>query len=409
MIGEIASGQRLCGSPDVYADTRIIPGVSASQRYDSNVFYTPPEFLPPDRKAWDWVSTISPDVEVVNKNRLAETSVKAGVAGNLFVNNPELNFISTTLLVNSDLSGWIGNLIRGAKLQVSEYFQYTPEPPGFLTGVDPKQTGDAFSRGIVAFRANTFTNYASVVGSYELTRTLGIQASYVNSIFRVGQFFSSQPSTGGTLFTDSIVHNVSVGPTYKLTRGDSVSAFYEPIFMSLSGTGGGSSQSFTAHGVVAEYSRATPSLTVTIKGGATLLEQGDRVFFAGRLTVLRDYGPSTRMRITASRDVGPAFFGTGGALLSTTVGISLEHQVARALLVEATANYAQNNAVPVKVVEWESFLTGVRLTYKLTRTLSTSVAYDYNYFDIRSGTPTTLQSFLFDKHVVTFSIGAKWK
>src|SRR5687767_14273223 len=77
-------------------DTKFVPSVTFSQRYDSNVLFAPSGSkvgLTP----WDFVTTASPTIQLLNRNRYAESSLLAGVSGNLFVNNSDLNFVSTNL------------------------------------------------------------------------------------------------------------------------------------------------------------------------------------------------------------------------------------------------------------------------------------------------------------------------
>jgi len=45
-------------------------------------------------------------------------------------------------------------------------------------------------------------------------------------------------------------------------------------------------------------------------------------------------------------------------------------QAVKVLTLTGTAYFARNEAVPVKVAEFNSLLTGVRLTYKMTRALN---------------------------------------
>ena len=150
LIAEILSGLEIFCESMTHAETKITPSISASERYDSNVWRSPSRFLPPGTKLWDMVTGLSPQVEFVNKSGFGDTKFNAGVSGSIFVNNPSLNYISTNVGLNSDLTGWIRDIIPGARLRVSDSFLYTPEPPGFITGVKPQDPTDTFARGVVA-------------------------------------------------------------------------------------------------------------------------------------------------------------------------------------------------------------------------------------------------------------------
>jgi hypothetical protein len=393
-----------------YAETQIIPSVTATTRYDTNVWFSPKELLPPGTKSWDVVTGASPQVEILNKSRLGDTKFNAGVSGNVYVNNSVLNYISTNASLNSDLTGWIRELVPGAKLQISDSFLYTPEPPGFVTGVRPQDPSDTFARGVIAFRANTYTNYATATGTYAFSRTAGMQASYTNSLFRVGQVFQADPSSTNlqNFYFDSVIHTASIGPWYKFSRRDTIGVNYEPINMSL--TGAGTTTTFTAHSILMNYTRSTPDWTLSIDGGPAYLEQGSFFYYNGRVNFVTNYDKSTRLRLSLSRQLAPAFFATGGGLISNTIGASVERDIAKDLLITASAYYAENTAVPVEIVKFKSLLTSVRLTYRMTRNLSTSIGYDYNSFDLSTAEPgAAAQLIQFDRHFITFAIASTWK
>ena len=383
------------------------------------MFRVPTSFLPPGTKSGDFVTALSPQLNILNKSDLGDTKFNIGVSGNVYANNSSLNYISTNANLNSDLTRWIRELIPGARLQIADSFLFTPEPPGFVTGVRPDTPSDAFARGVVAFRANTYTNYAVVSGQYAFTHSLGMQASYSNSIYRVAQVFQPQPSaTISSFFFDSIVHSGSIGPAYRLTRSDTISLNYRPTYMLISQEE--FSTALNVHSAIAEYTKEIKGWKAIVNGGPAFLEQGSRVFFTGNASLLTNYDPSTSLRLTVSRQFAPAFYAVAGGLISNMAGISIEHKPARQFVLTATANYSQNLAVPIEIFKYNSLLIGTQLTYLITRNLSTSIAYDYEQFTISSGssgavsgtgpgTTAALQGFEFDRHAVTLSITSTWK
>jgi putative beta-barrel porin BBP2 len=402
LVAEVFSGLNISCESWVYAETKIIPSISISERYDTNVFFAPREFVPSGTKLWDFVTTAAPQVQVLNKNQQADTSISAGVGGNAFINNPDLAFISTNLDATSKLDGWIGRLIPGAKLLVTESFRYTPEPPAFLTGGKPPPTADPFTRGLQGFRANTFSNIASAQGAYALSRTVSIRADYSYSLFRAGTFFV-QSTGGGPTFFDTNIQRWSAGPSIRLTRGDTLSLKYQDTQMDQSGAG--TNLGFTTRAVLAEYVIKTPDWTATMSGGATLLEQGNDLFASGGLVLAWNYDHSTKLQLTGSRDIAPAFFGTGGALISNTVSVGVERRLSKVLSIAGNANYAYSETAPVKVQTFESYAGSVLLKYLVTRTLSTSLSYTYSHFSFNS--PASVP-FVVPRQFVMFSIEAKW-
>ncbi len=169
------------------AETKYTPSVNLSQRYDSNVYYSPKEFIPAGKQQWDFVTTLGAGLEVKNKSRLADTTVAAEVNGNYFAYNPEFSFVSTNVFATSDISPWTNELLHGLYLQLTDTFLYTPETPAFLIGGRPEQS-DIFARGIQAYRANTFSNTLSANGGYSFSRSVSLRADYQYSIFQSWQF-----------------------------------------------------------------------------------------------------------------------------------------------------------------------------------------------------------------------------
>ena len=141
----------------VYGDTKIIPTAALSERYDTNVYFAPPELLAPGTRLSDFVTSLGGGVQLLHKSRDVEAGLTGGVNLNAYVYNPDLNFVGTSADAYAKLDGWVSRLAEGAKLQVSDRFQYTPEPPSFITARQAP-ADDAFSRGVQGFRANTFSN-----------------------------------------------------------------------------------------------------------------------------------------------------------------------------------------------------------------------------------------------------------
>ena len=68
---------------------------------------------------------------ILNKSRLGDTVVRAGVDGNAYAYNSDLAYVSTNVLASSDLSDWAQELLPGLKLRISDAFRYTPQQPAF--------------------------------------------------------------------------------------------------------------------------------------------------------------------------------------------------------------------------------------------------------------------------------------
>ncbi len=190
--------------------TSIIPALSVSERYDSNVWFAPAQFLPPGTQLWDFVTTVQGSVRALHKDKNVEASLVGGVDGNAYAYNKGLNYISTRVDAYANLNGWAEHFARGAQLRIYDYFRYTPTSPGFLNG-GKSGTEDPFLRGIQYFRANTFSNTLNTDGFLPVFRDIGVQGGYSFSVYRVGSPINTTAS-GAIQFFNTNVHTWSVGP-----------------------------------------------------------------------------------------------------------------------------------------------------------------------------------------------------
>ncbi|MCC2644036.1 MAG: hypothetical protein K0S45_4449 [Nitrospira sp.] len=391
-------------------DTKFVPSVTFSQRYDSNVLFAPSgsKFgLTP----WDFVTTASPTIQLLNRNRYAESSLLAGVSGNLFVNNSDLNFVSTNLTGSTILDKFVSRFVHAAKLQISDSFAFSPESPSFISAAAPVPTANPFAIGLVPVRANMYTNTAQVSAAYPVTTGLTLQGTYSYSLLRIGEIFVRQPTNTQVVFFDTDQYAWSIGPSWRLSRSDNVSIAYRSTRSSMSPTSGAlSGIDFTAQGVEATYASTSADWGVVLSGGATVLDLDNRAYPTGSLTLSAKYGEVTTFRAIGSRGFAPAFFATGGALISTNVGVSVEHRFSRVLTFTGSANYAYNEVAPVNFFTFESYTASGLLSYKLSRSLLASMGYSYTYFEVSSpeAVMTNLTGYVINRHVVTFSITGTW-
>ena len=400
-------GMRVC---DVKADEQIIPSITVSERYDTNVFNAAPEFIPLGTTQWDLVTTVWPQVQLLSNRQGVKTDFTAGVSGNTFVNNPELSFISTNASLYSDLDKLMSRFLRGARLTVEDYFEFTPQPPAFLTGVQVSQgVPDIFARGLQVARANSTTNTARARGAYAWSPTVGLLGEYSHSLFSIGQVFVTEGSTASPIAGLSTTTNAwAVGPGLRLSKGQSVSLKYHSARTDFSG-GGEQEQSFSTRGIEAGYEKETGSLKVSFAGGGLIIEPAKRTYLTGSLTLRGQVDPSTAATVTLSRAITPSLFGTIGALISNTVGVSVEHRLERGLRLTGAVNYAVNESTPVKDTMFETVTGQVVLAYPLSRTLTTKLAYDYSRFTFSTSTGGIAGDFLVDKSALTLSAVFAWK
>jgi len=387
------------------AETEYTPSVSLSQRYNSNVFFSAQKTLPPGTQLWDLITTPGAEVKILNKSRLGDTEVRAGVNGNVYAYNPKLSYASTNAYARSDLSNWANELLPGLQLRISDAFRYTPQPPAFLTGGTPEQT-DVFARGLQARQANSLSNSLSTDGDYSFSRSVGLRANYTYSIRRVGRIYVTESTTAVPVtFFDTTIHNATIGPTYEFYGGDTLFLKYN-YMSSDQTTANGSSPpiKFTAHSIQPEYiTTITQGLKATISAGATMVEQsGNRIFASGKFSLTNEFDRQTRVSIAVSRQTAPAFFGIGGALISNVAQLYGSYDFSEVVRLTVSGNYAHNESAQGKVFTIETIRTSAQLDYNLTRSTKLSLSQQYAHFNI-SRTPS------FDQLVTMLELNIEWK
>jgi hypothetical protein len=384
--------------------THIVPGVSVSERYDTNIYLAPPSFLPPGTQTKDFATTFLGSLSVLRKDNNVDLSILGGVDGNVYARNPGLNYFTTRVDAYADLNGWADHLVKGAQLRIYDYFRYTPLGAGFLTG-GKAGTEDPFLRGIQSFRANTYSNTINTTGYYPVFKELGVEGSYAFSLYRVGSILAAT-SSGATYF-DTMVHDWSAGPRWTVTRNDTVSLFYEQslIHQTLSGSGGTPFNTNTQT-VAARYKRTTPNWVLTLVGGGTLVEPASLAFPSGKISLSTSPERSTVFLLDLSRQAAPSFFLTAGALISNVAQLQVTHRLERHLTLRGSVNYGFNESVPKSAdTQFTNITVSAGLNYMVTKTLFIDLFYDHN--DFKTESPTV--NYVILRDVIGLSLTTQWR
>ena len=398
------------GAPIARGETRFIPSLGFSERYDSNIFASPSGLTPPGKKPWDMATSVTPGIQIVDKDRVVETNLSANVNGTAFMNNPELNFVATQLTGVIKLDGLVGQLIPGLKLQVSDSFRFSPEAPSFVTAGTPAPTENVFARGIQPVRANTFTNTASVTASYPLSKSLGVKGAYAYSLFRVGKILVEQSPDVPVVFFNTDFQRLSVGPTYNLARGDNLGVNYNMVTATFTDktanvSGVNVNETITAHGVEAHYSTGGLHWGAYASGGATIVEREGTAFFSGKVTLSGAIDPSTGLSVDVSRQLAPTFFGTAGVMISTAAGVTVERRLADSLSLSGSANYAINEGTGANVIRFESYGGSMLLNYNFSQSTIASLSYRYFHSEVSSPGFETMVN----RSMAMLSLTSNWK
>ncbi len=387
----------------VHAETRVIPSVALSERYDTNVFNAPPNRLPPGQRTNDFISTVAGGAQLLHKSRDVEASLTGGADYHHYVYLNELNYISTMAMGDAKLDGWVGRFVEGAQLSISERFQYTPEPPSYITGTDISTVQDPFVRGIQGFRANTYSNIVSAKGSYPVFRGLALQGGYSYAVRRMGSFIAG--TAAGPSFFDTNIHRWLVGPSLNLTNEDEISLLYQQSLMDQTNTSSGQQINLSTQEGYANYTRVMQGWSVTLRGGVTFLEPASLAFATGEVKLSTNPERATSVQLAVSRKVAPSFFATSGANISNVVQAHIIHRISNRLDLQGTVNYSYSETVPERTTKFESLAGVVELTYMLTRTIAANLSYRHNNFVIEQpGIPYEVY-----RNVVAIQLTAKWQ
>src|SRR5262249_8296500 len=110
------------------AQTIIIPALSVSETYDSNVFYTPKSQLSPGSKPEDFITFITPQILLAHGDQFITGSLSAGALIANYVNNPNLDYTGINTAGQLDLRGLANKEVsqRITALTVTGTYQYTP-------------------------------------------------------------------------------------------------------------------------------------------------------------------------------------------------------------------------------------------------------------------------------------------
>ncbi len=403
---------------------QFIPSISLSERYDTNVFFAPKI---PGLQREDYVTTLAPTLFIRNVGRLVDATLSVGAIGERYINNPGLSYIGYNASTNIVLDQFVQRFVPGATLRIGDSFLFTPTPPAFLAGdalttqvVGPENASqvtpaDFFVRGIQAFRVNTYTNSASVAGSYPVTPTTRFVTAYSNSIIRFGTPFV--PSTQQQVLFGSTTHIVTAGPEMRPSPRDTFTLNYTFMRSEVEGGGAGT---FQTHGASLGWLRVlSPELTAKATGGVMLVQVeglgaaagGDALSYVGGASIAwsrRNMNAS----VNYSAGVYPSFFVGAGPLLSQTVNATGSYRMLdNRLVASAGVNYSRNDGIeagPVaETLSFESYGTNAGLVYTLAPTTLISFSHSYQLFKGFFGFAATTQEF--SRNVLMISLTKYWR
>jgi hypothetical protein len=384
----------------VQSDTKLIPSLTITERYDSNVFFTS------GGNTADYVTTVSPQLMINHAGHFVSGSLLTTLTGEAYVKNPGLNYIAPSGALRMNLDNLIGQVTRRAKLTVTDSFSYTPKPLAFLGPESGNAGPETFVRGVQAQRANSLTNVASVIGSYSVTPWVTLQGSYMYSIMRFGTAIA--PPGGAAIspaFFNTKFQNYSIGPQFQVTPLDVVSITYQGSRATYS-QGTAFNSGFQTEGATLGWVRTlTPTLTANASGGITKLGTGptSSIQYMADASLQWKYANGTAT-LKYSRSVFPSFFIAAVPLLSQVLTASATYALSGNLTATGSASYARNEAVSGFPLSFISYSASVSLTYSISRMLSATASFTHMNFDQRF----LASQIEFDRNLASISLRGEW-
>ena len=169
----------------VSAQTAIIPSLTVSERYDSNIFFTPKSLLGPDSKPEDFITTVIPQINIVHQGaRISGRLFGSGLVTK-YLHNPNRDFTGYNVGGQLDLREVAQQLSqRIVSLRMRGTYRSTPTTTGFGaaggglgTGFG-STSGGLLDTGQVTNRASRQIFNLGVAGGYQLTALTTLDSTY---------------------------------------------------------------------------------------------------------------------------------------------------------------------------------------------------------------------------------------
>lgn len=304
----------------VLAQTIIIPTLSVSETYDSNVFYTPKTLLGPGFKAEDYITRVIPQINMAHAGPSVNGSLSVGANISKYVNNPSLDYTGINTAGQLDLRRWANSFSqRISALSLRGTYQFTPSLSGFGattggalgTGYGTTGVSSPVDTGLIANRASLHNINVGITGGYDLSRNTSLTASYSYTKLTFG---NQSGGVNNKLF-DTDGHTTMTTLATKVSPTDTVGTSATMSHFIQGGASGGGSGTFTTISGVMTWGKLwTQKLSTSLGGGgvvtlpieSTVPGHSIKSTFAPTGTVRMTYSSfSEGLRAAAGAALGP--------------------------------------------------------------------------------------------------------
>lgn len=380
---------------------RVIPAISAGQRYDSNVFFVPKT---PGLNPEDYVTTVAPQIRGLYAGSLFTVNATALAFSEYYARNTSLSYVGTNAGAALDLSKLLDRWRQGTTWTVTDNFRYTPQPPAFLTGDLNGGQAHPLLAGYQAGRVNSQSNTIMTNLAVPLTQSISLIGNYSNGFIKFG---NAQVQQVGALFNVN-TQTYYGGLAMKLSPLDTVNLnFVGSEFNYDSGTG-----SFSSRGGTLGWSHMyTPNVRMYSAAGFQIINGQ----FQGAAPISSAVVPTgnigltwtdttTQMLLAYSVSNTPTFQFQGGVLLSQVVTFTVTQVTPISGLIGILGvnygrgdQFAGNSSNPVSYLSYGGI---AGMTYMFTPKTFLGLTYSYANYDNKFGGA----SFAFDRSVVQFTL-----
>lgn len=382
---------------------RIIPSVQVSERYDSNVFFSPKgllQGLTPE----DFVTTVSPQVRglYTDREKLLKVNVVAGAVGSYYANNTGLSYVGANAGMVIDMSDLLSQWRPGTKWTVSDTFFYSPQPPAFLLGDQSGVSANPLVAGFQATRTNTNSNSVNTLFEFPISTMTKVSGSYTHSFIH---YRASQVPQAFPLISQE-THTYLAGLVTQVTAQDTVRADFVGSEFNQGGLG-----AFSARGGIVGWTHNfshTISLNATagvqiLSGESTVVRISSAVAPLGSLAI-RWNNPTTSLSLAYRSGITPSFQFQSAPMLNHSVSFNMTQTTPIPDLMGLLgANYSVANEYGANsggALSWATVGGTAGLQYRATQKMFLMLTYVYQNVDnVFAGT-----HFAYDRHATQLSL-----
>jgi hypothetical protein len=326
-----------------------------------------------------------------------------------YAKNPDLNYLGTNGTLSLNLDNSIKRLLPNASLSVSNFFSYTPLPPGFVNpaaGTSPGAPGNVqnvFTQGFLAFRTNNMINNGTVSTSYATTASTSLNASYNSAIIR----FGSSPSTQGLTLVDTTSNTGAVGGTARLSELDILNVRFSHTQTNFDPSSTSSSVPPTSFiidiATIGWSGTLTPNLSAELGGGGIVIRY-EQTTYAANAALIMNF-PNNRATISYARSAFPSIAAVPIILVGDVFSLSAVQSIDRQWQLSELVSYSHSaGGSGLNALTFDTYFASIGLDYWVTSIWSTALSYDYLKFSSELG----LSNVNVDRQAITLSVRATW-